>query len=184
MDLSTAISLSKTLSLLSPISPSSSSLPPFSLFRRSHHLRRCNLSRSFCLPSAVQLSTSREDDGDEMVEIGGSEFEEEVDYAEDEDTLDVDSLEREAQLVVREFSDSLSRQLIIVACERACCFTMSRGRNSFLEARKVNMQSYKEALELPALNLVRKCRREDIGKKPSFSLSEGQVRAMEEFLKT
>ncbi|XP_049379249.1 uncharacterized protein LOC125844059 [Solanum stenotomum] len=113
MDLSTAISLSKTLSLLSPISPTSSSLPPFSLFRRSHHLRRCNLSRSFCLPLAVQLSTSREDDGDEMVEIGGSEFEEEVDYVEDEDTLDVDSLEREAQLVVREFSDSLSRQLII-----------------------------------------------------------------------
>ncbi|KAG5632386.1 hypothetical protein H5410_004103 [Solanum commersonii] len=37
-----------------------------------HHLRRCNLSRNFSLPPAVQLSTSREDDGDEMVEIGGS----------------------------------------------------------------------------------------------------------------
>lgn len=108
MDLSPAISLSTTLSLLSPISPSSSSLPPFSLSRRCHHLRRCNLSRSFCLPPAV-LSTSREDEE----EIGGSEFDEEDDYAEDEDTLDVDSLEREAQLVVREFSDSLSQQLII-----------------------------------------------------------------------
>lgn len=112
MELNTAISLSKTLSLLSPISPTSSSLPPFSLSHRCHHFRRCNLSRSFCLPPAVQLSTSREDE-DEMVDIGGSEYEEEDDYAEDEDTLDVDSLEREAQLVVREFSDSLSRQLII-----------------------------------------------------------------------
>ncbi|MCD7466873.1 hypothetical protein HAX54_003917, partial [Datura stramonium] len=125
MELSPAISLSRTLSLLSPISPTSSSpttslpsLPPFSLSRRCHHQRRCNLSRSFCLPAAVQLSSSREDededeDKDEMVEIGGSEFEEEDEYAEDEDSLDVDSLEREAQLVLREFSDSLSRQLII-----------------------------------------------------------------------
>lgn len=111
MDFTPAISLSTTLSLLSPISHTSSSLPPLFLSRRCHHQRRCYLSRSFCHPPAVQLSTSREDE-EGLVEIGGFEFEEEDDYTEDEDTLDVDSLEREAQLVVREFSDSLSRQLI------------------------------------------------------------------------
>lgn len=45
------------------------------------------------------------------MEIEDSELEEE--YVEDDDSIDVDSLEREAELVVREFSDSLSRQLTI-----------------------------------------------------------------------
>lgn len=119
MEVSTAISLSRTLSLLSPISLTSSSIPYLqhvSLSRRCHlRYRRHTLSRSFCLPPAVPFSSSsrrqNEDEEAELVEIEDSELEEE--YIEDDDSIDVESLEREAELVVREFSDSLSRQLTI-----------------------------------------------------------------------
>lgn len=120
MEVSAAISLSRTLSLLSPISLTSSSipyLPPLSLSRRCHlRHRRYTLSRSFCLPPAVPFSSSstqNEDEEAELVEIEDSELEEEYIEDDDSNSIDVESLEREAELVVREFSDSLSRQLTI-----------------------------------------------------------------------
>ncbi|XP_016509858.1 uncharacterized protein LOC107827276 [Nicotiana tabacum] len=120
MEVSAAISLSRTLSLLSPIAPTSSSipfLPPVSLSRRCHlRHRRYTLSRSFCLPPAVPFSSSstqNEDEEAELVEIEDSELEEEYIEDDDSNSIDVESLEREAELVVREFSDSLSRQLTI-----------------------------------------------------------------------
>nr|GMD12938.1 GTPase Der-like [Ipomoea batatas] len=114
------LSLSLSLSLLSSISLRSSSPPAYlrtptsvSLSTRSllppsvhHRRRRCcflNFSRRHCLPPAAAQFYGEED---ELLEIEGSDAEDD-----EEESLDVDALEREAKQAAREFSESLSRQL-------------------------------------------------------------------------
>ncbi|XP_031101051.1 uncharacterized protein LOC116004985 [Ipomoea triloba] len=112
--------LSLSLSLLSSVSLRSSSPPAYlrtptsvSLSTRSllppsvhRRRRRCcflNFSRRHCLPPAAAQFYSEED---ELLEIEGSDTEDD-----EEESLDVDALEREAKQAAREFSESLSRQL-------------------------------------------------------------------------
>lgn len=106
-----------SLSLLSSISPRSSSPPAYfhtptsvslsarSLLPPSVRRGRCflNFSRRHCLPPAAHEEEVEED---ELLEIEGSDVEDD-----EEESLDVDALEREAKQAVREFSESLSRQL-------------------------------------------------------------------------
>ncbi|XP_028062137.1 uncharacterized protein LOC114265517 isoform X2 [Camellia sinensis] len=124
LDLCTS-SLSKTLSLLSPISraPTSFLSPPpprFSLFNHSHslsvgtanHHRLLNLLRRVSQPSAGELAGAHDDAAEEIEDSSGcGDEEEEVDdgtYA-----IDVEALEEEAREAVREYSLSLSRELRI-----------------------------------------------------------------------
>nr|GMD14678.1 GTPase Der [Ipomoea batatas] len=109
--------LSLSLSLLSSVSLRSSSPPAYlrtptsvslstrSLLPPSVHRRRCflNFSRRHCLPPTAAQFYGEED---ELLEIEGSDAEDD-----EEESLDVDALEREAKQAAREFSESLSRQL-------------------------------------------------------------------------
>ncbi|KAL6966467.1 hypothetical protein U1Q18_032247 [Sarracenia purpurea var. burkii] len=121
-------SLSKTLSLLSPIStvsPSFPSPPPrFSLYNSSHSLSTAHIDRHRLLSRLSRVS--RPFSGEIFGGNGSEEeeFEEDAQEIEDPDgveeegddethAIDVEALEEEAKLAVREYSVSLSRDLII-----------------------------------------------------------------------
>ncbi|VFQ65953.1 unnamed protein product [Cuscuta campestris] len=100
--------LCSTLSLFTARTPFCS-LPTRSLIPTSvRHRRRpsLNFTRRRCLSTAARSYREFETDADELLEMEGSGVEEE-----EEDSLDIDAFEREADQAVREFSQSLSRQL-------------------------------------------------------------------------
>nr|GME20264.1 GTPase Der-like [Ipomoea batatas] len=78
-------------------------LPPSVHHRRRRRCCFLNFSRRHCLPPAAAQFYGEED---ELLEIEGSDTEDD-----EEESLDVDALEREAKQAAREFSESLSRQL-------------------------------------------------------------------------
>ncbi|KAG5517566.1 hypothetical protein RHGRI_038086 [Rhododendron griersonianum] len=113
-------SLSKTLTLLSPIPRPPPPSPRFSLHRTSSHshshshslsLSAAHRQRSL-LRSLSRLRTGEIEDSEEeeFEDSDGDDDDEEID---DAFAIDVEKLEEEAKLVVREYSDSLSRELRI-----------------------------------------------------------------------
>ncbi|KAF7120006.1 hypothetical protein RHSIM_Rhsim13G0221900 [Rhododendron simsii] len=124
LDTSCSSSLSKTLSLLSPIPRPPP--PRFSLHRTSSHSHSHSHSLSLSLSAAhrqrsllrslSRLRTGEIEDSEEEEfedsdgEGDGDDDDEEID---DAFAIDVEKLEEEAKLVVREYSDSLSRELTI-----------------------------------------------------------------------
>ncbi|KAI8526207.1 hypothetical protein RHMOL_Rhmol13G0291000 [Rhododendron molle] len=115
LDSSCSSSLSKTLSLLSPIPRPPP--PRFSLHNTSSHSHYLSLSAArrprSLLRSLSRLRTGAVEDSEEeeFEDSDGDEEEEEID--DDAFAIDVEKLEEEAKLVVREYSDSLSRELRI-----------------------------------------------------------------------
>ncbi|KAL3529857.1 hypothetical protein ACH5RR_009179 [Cinchona calisaya] len=129
LDLSTSLSLSKTkaFSPFPPFPPNSSSPTTFSLCSPisfpltatststatapSHHLRlRLRLGHHQNLVCRHSQLSGAEEFEEEEEFLNETEFNEESDA---DKSVDVELLEREAKLAVKEFSDALSRQLII-----------------------------------------------------------------------
>jgi hypothetical protein len=92
-----------TLRFSTSIFSSLSHLKPTSLPRRS-------LSRSIPQFSATEFSATTGDDDDELLP---DELDNEVDYSDEDDDVDVVALEQEAKEVALEYSSSLSRVLTI-----------------------------------------------------------------------
>ncbi|GFP98781.1 GTPase der [Phtheirospermum japonicum] len=121
LDICASIPFPNNCSLLSPPSKSFSSPITFSL--SAHRHRQFHLRRSFLSPlSATNLSTDTERDGFVSAEIReDSDDEQDTELDEEEllsdeeaaENFDEQELEREAKQALKEFSDSLSRELRI-----------------------------------------------------------------------
>ncbi|KAI3461096.1 hypothetical protein Pfo_017759 [Paulownia fortunei] len=121
LDICASIPFCKNCSLLSPLSKSIPSPTAFSL--STHRHRQLHLRRPFLAPlSATHFSTNTEKEDFFLAEIReDSEHEQDTELGEEElssddeeaESFDVQEFEREAKQVVKEFSDSLSRELKI-----------------------------------------------------------------------